>query len=77
MAFEERVKSNLRGDTGIPYDVTNKKAMTWEEYKNDLANGRSEKEFTLATRYTAVFNAHEVEGMPGAYGRETSGDCDG
>ena len=47
-----------------PYDVTNKKAMTWEEYKNDLANGRSEKEFTLATRYTAVFNAHEVEGMP-------------
>ena len=47
-----------------PYDVINKKAMTWEEYKNDLANGRSEKEFTLATRYTAVFNAHEVEGMP-------------
>lgn len=47
-----------------PYDVANKKAMTWEDYKNDLANGRSEKEFTLATRYTAVFNAHEVEGMP-------------
>lgn len=47
-----------------PYDVSNKKAMTWDEYREDLANGRSEKEFTLATRYTAVFNAHEVEGMP-------------
>lgn len=42
-----------------PYDVSNKKAMTWDEYREDLANGRSEKEFTLATRYTAVFNAHE------------------
>ena len=47
-----------------PYDVSNKKAMTWDEYRDDIANGRSEKEFTLATRYTAVFNAHEVEGMP-------------
>ena len=42
-----------------PYDVKNKKAMTWEEYREDLENGRNEKEFTLATRYTAVFNAHE------------------
>ena len=47
-----------------PYDVKNKKAMTWEEYRKDMENGRNEKEFTLATRYTAVFNAHEVEGMP-------------
>lgn len=47
-----------------PYDVKNKKAMTWDEYHNDLANGRSEKEFTLSTRYIGVFNAHEVEGMP-------------
>ena len=48
----------------FPYDVKNKKAMTWDEYHNELADGRSEKEFTLSTRYTAVFNAHEVEGMP-------------
>ena len=47
-----------------PYDVKNKKAMTWDEYREDLANGRTEKEFTLATRYTAVFNAQEVEGIP-------------
>lgn len=46
-----------------PYDVQNKKAMTWDEYRVALASGRSEKEFMLATRYTAVFNAHEVEGM--------------
>ena len=29
-----------------------------------VKNGRNEKEFTLATRYTVVFNAQEVEGMP-------------
>lgn len=48
----------------FPYDVKNKKAMTWDEYHKDIADGRSEKEFTLSTRYTAVFNAHDVEGMP-------------
>lgn len=47
-----------------PYDITNQKAVTWEDYRNELANGRNEKEFTLSTRYTGVFNAHEVEGMP-------------
>lgn len=47
-----------------PYDVANKKALTWPEYRQELADGRSEKEFTFSTRYTAVFNAKDVEGMP-------------
>ena len=47
-----------------PYDVKNKKALTWEQYREDIKNGRNEKEFSLSTRYTAVFNAAEVEGMP-------------
>lgn len=47
-----------------PYDIANKKALTWEQYKQELENGRGEKEFTLSTRYTAVFNACDIEGMP-------------
>lgn len=47
-----------------PYDVKNKKALTWEQYRDEVANGRKDTEFTLSTKYTAVFNASEVEGMP-------------
>jgi len=47
-----------------PYDTKAKKALTWEQYKQELAAGRDQKEFSLSTRYTAVFNAHDVEGMP-------------
>ncbi len=47
-----------------PYDITNKKALTWQQYREELANGRTDKEFRLSTRYTAVFNAKDVEGMP-------------
>ena len=47
-----------------PYDTVSKKALTWEQYKDELQNGRDQKEFSLSTRYTAVFNAGDVEGMP-------------
>ena len=47
-----------------PYDLKEKKALSWEQYKSELATGRSENEFKLSTRYTAVFNARDVEGMP-------------
>ena len=43
-----------------PYDNVGKKALTWEQYRQELADGRSEKEFTFSTRYTAVFNAHDI-----------------
>lgn len=47
-----------------PYDMAEKKALTWDQYKTCLKDGRDEKEFKLSTRYTAVFNACDVEGMP-------------
>lgn len=48
----------------FPYDVKAHKALTWEQYKAELDNGRKADEFTLSTRYTAVFNACNVEGIP-------------
>ena len=47
-----------------PFDVKNKKAFTWEQYRDVIANGRSENEFILLSKYTAVFNACDIEGMP-------------
>ena len=47
-----------------PWDIKNKQALTWNQYKLELKNGRKEDEFRLSTRYTAVFNARDVEGMP-------------
>ena len=47
-----------------PYDLKNRKALTWEQYGQELARGRKERDFTFSTRYTAVFNACDVEGMP-------------
>ena len=46
-----------------PYDTTNKCALTWDQYKAELASGRRDSEFRLSTRYTAVFNACDVEGI--------------
>jgi len=47
-----------------PYDLEKKKALRWEEYKRELRQGRPSSEFRLSTRYTAVFNACEIEGIP-------------
>ena len=48
----------------FPFDVKERKALTWEQYKTELDNGRKSEEFTLSAKYTAVFNACDVEGMP-------------
>ena len=48
-----------------PYDLVEKKALTWEQFKKALTQeGRSEEEFRFSTRYTPVFNASLVDGMP-------------
>lgn len=47
-----------------PFDLKEKKALTWDQYKTALKNGRDPGEFKLSTRYTAVFNACDIEGMP-------------
>ena len=46
-----------------PFDLKQKKVLTWDEYKNAMKNGRQPEEFRLSTRYTAVFNANDIEGM--------------
>ena len=47
-----------------PFDQKEKKALTWMEYKDALNAGRKQEEFRLSARYTAVFNAGEIEGIP-------------
>ena len=47
-----------------PYDLKQKKALTWDQYADELARGRKETEFKLSTRYTPVFNACDIEGIP-------------
>lgn len=47
-----------------PFDTKNKKALKWNEYREAVKNGRNPEDFILSTRYTAVFNADNIEGMP-------------
>ncbi len=47
-----------------PYDLTTKRAVSWEYYRTALKAGRAETEFRLAARYTPVFNVSQVEGVP-------------
>ena len=47
-----------------PYDTREKQALTWDQYNQKLKDGRTPEEFYLSTKYIAVFNANEVEGMP-------------
>lgn len=46
------------------FDTKSRKALTWEAYRNELRKGRKESEFRLLSKYTPVFNAADVEGMP-------------
>ena len=41
-----------------------KKGYTWPEYREALREGKSADDFILTARYTPVFNAEQVEGMP-------------
>ena len=57
-----------------PYDLKEKKALRWNEYKEAIKAGRAQEDFKLSTRYTAVFNADDVEGMPEIAVEETFHD---
>ncbi len=64
----------------FPYDLIDKTALTWEQYRKLLRNGeRYEDDFRLSTKYTAVYNASLVDGMPPLpepehYGQEITSD---
>ena len=47
-----------------PFDQVEKRAFTWQEYRDAIDQGRSENEFSMQVRYTPVFNANQIEGMP-------------
>lgn len=46
------------------YDTVNKKAVTWKQYRDEILNGRPPEAFRLCSRYTPVFNASDIEGIP-------------
>ena len=48
----------------FPFDPKEKKGYTWPEYREALREGKSADDFILTARYTPVFNAEQVEGMP-------------
>lgn len=47
-----------------PYDTKEKKQLSWNEYKTEIDAGREASEFNFYSKYFAVFNAIDVEGMP-------------
>lgn len=46
------------------WDTVERKALTWEQYHTEIKNGRPKDDFLLRSRYTAVFNGSQIEGMP-------------
>lgn len=46
------------------YDTVNKKAVSWEQYRAEILSGTPPENFRLCTRYTPVFNASDIEGIP-------------
>lgn len=48
----------------FPYDLTNKKMVSWDDYNKAIKAGRDEKDFTLRARYSYVFSAEDIEGLP-------------
>ena len=47
-----------------PFNLKEHKGYTWPEYREALLGGKSADEFFLTARYTPVFNAEQIEGMP-------------
>lgn len=48
----------------FPFDPKEKKGYTWPEYRDALQDGKSPDDFIMTARYTPVFNAEQVEGIP-------------
>ena len=57
----------------MPFDIKAKKAITWDAFRAELSNGRREDEFRLTSRYTPVFNAADIEGMPALEEKKNTG----
>ncbi len=53
----------VRVEYWFPYDREARKAITWEEFRI-LSNGKLDDRFTLYAKYSTVFNAAHIEGLP-------------
>ena len=47
----------------FPYDLEEKRAISWQDYKL-LTGGMPDKRFVLRAKYSTVFNAAHIEGLP-------------
>ena len=47
-----------------PYDAQERKAMSWSDYRTLPADERDSDRYALRVRYTPVFHASMIEGMP-------------
>lgn len=58
----------------FPYDLVEKQAVTWEQYHKLLkSEERQEDEFRISAKYTPVYNASLVDGIPPLPEAEHSG----
>ena len=53
----------VRVEYWFPYDCEEGRALTWEEF-NVLCNGRPNERYMLRAKYSMVFNACHIEGLP-------------
>lgn len=53
----------IRVEYWFPYDQVEKKALTWDEFKL-ATNGIPDDRYVLRTKYSTVFNAAHIEGLP-------------
>lgn len=47
----------------FPYDREERKAITWEKFKM-VSNGKPDDRYVLHAKYSTVFNAAHIEGLP-------------
>lgn len=48
----------------FPYDLKEKRALPWKEYKEIMETTEEEDRYTLRTRYSTVFNASLIPELP-------------
>lgn len=53
----------VRVEYWFPFDRKEKKALTWDEFIK-ITNGRPDDRYVLHTKYSTVFNAAHIEGLP-------------
>lgn len=53
----------VRVEYWFPFDREERRALTWEEF-NNLCNGRPNERYMLRAKYSTVFNAAHIEGLP-------------